>query len=307
LKQNLAQFKEQVEKSYKVESDERISLREQVKYMMGLNETLAKEAKALTSALTGNVKKQGDWGEQILETILDYSGLQKGIHYFTQETSLNEDGNKIRPDILVKYPDNRTLIIDSKVSLVHYNLLSNEEDQNMQAVHIRNLLQSVTRHIDELSSKNYSQITNALDTVIMFLPLEAAYITALQNDPDLQQYAFKKNVLLISPSNLTLAMKLVYDMWKKDAINKNAEAVADRAGKLYDKLVGFVENFDRIGKAVHSLKQVYDDAYRQLATGRGNVVSQAEQMKRLEIKSSKQMPGKYLNDADMQDALPDEL
>lgn len=303
LKSNLNEFKLQVEKTYKVESDDRVSLREQVKHMMTLNDTLAKEAKALTTALTGNTKKQGDWGELILESILEYSGLQKGIHYFPQETSLNEDGNKIRPDVLVRYPDNRAIVIDSKVSLVHYDLLCKEEVEELQAAHLRNLLQSIRNHIDGLSNKNYSQITNALDMVIMFLPVEAAYITALQNDPDLQQYAYKKNVLLISPANLTIAMKLIYDMWKKDAINKNAEAVAEKAGKLYDKLVGFVDNFERVGRALVTLQTAYNDAHKQLTSGKGNIVVQAEQMKQLEIKASKQMPGKYLNEASTQDQL----
>ncbi|RFM26368.1 DNA recombination protein RmuC [Deminuibacter soli] len=297
LKANLTAFKEQVEKTYKTESDDRISLREQVKHMMTLNETLSKEARALTAALTGNTKKQGDWGELILESILSYSGLQKGIHYFTQETSQDEQGNRIRPDVLVKYPDNRIIIIDSKVSLVHYDQLCREQDETLMPIHLRNMQQSIRNHIDGLHSKNYSQINDSLDMVIMFMPVEAAYITALQHDPELQHYAYKKQVLLISPANLTLAMKLIYDMWKRDAIDKNAEAIAERAGKLYDKLAGFIDNFEKIGKVLGTLQGTYDDAFRQLATGRGNVVQQAEQMKQLHIKSARQIPAAYLNDA----------
>ncbi len=303
LKTNLSEFKLQVERAYKTETEERVSLREQVKLMMTLNETLTKEAKSLTQALSGNTKKQGDWGERILESILEYSGLQKGIHYFPQGTAQDNEGNIIRPDILVKYPDNRAIIIDAKVSLVHYDQLCREEDTAAQAIHLKNMLQSLRNHIDGLSGKNYTDITNSLDMVIMFLPVEAAYITALQNEPELQQYAYKKSVLLISASNLVIAMKLVYDMWKKDIINKSAAAVADRAGKLYDKLAGFIDNFDRVGKAITTLQDAYGDARKQLTSGKGNIVSQAEQMKQLGIKAGKQMPSTYTNEAFTQDQL----
>ena len=307
LKTNLSEFKLQVEKSYKVENDDRISLREQVKHMMTLNETMSKEAKSLTAALSGNTKKQGDWGERVLESILEYSGLQKGIHYFTQETSSNEDGGKIRPDVLVKYPDNRAIVIDSKVSLSHYDQLCREENPDTQVILVKSLLQSLRNHIDGLSNKNYTNVTNSLDMVILFMPVEAAYITALQNAPDLQQYAYKKNVLLVSSSNLLVTMKLIYDMWNKDSINKNAEAVAEKAGKLFDKLVGFVENFEKIGKAIGSLQNVYGDAHKQLASGKGNIVVQAEQMKRLKIKSTKDLPTLILNEALIQDNLIGEM
>lgn len=303
LKTNLSEFKQQVEKTYKTENEDRVSLREQVKHMMTLNETLSKEAKSLTAALSGNTKKQGDWGEKVLVSILDYSGLQKGIHYFTQETSNNDEGGKIRPDVLVKYPDNRAIVIDSKVSLSHYDQLCREENPDTQAILVKSLLQSLRSHIDGLSNKKYTLVTNSLDMVIMFLPVEAAYITALQNAPDLQEYAYRKNVLLISPANLLLAMKLIYDMWNKDSINKNAEAVADKAGKLYDKLVGFVENFEKIGKAIGSLQNVYSDSHKQLTSGRGNIVIQAEQMKQLKIKNTKELPTQTLNEALVQDHL----
>lgn len=307
LKNNLSEFKLQVEKTYKTENDDRISLREQVKHMMTLNETMSKETKSLTAALSGNTKKQGDWGERVLESILEYSGLQKGIHYFTQETSNNEEGGKMRPDVLVKYPDNRAIVIDSKVSLSHYDQLCREENPDTQVLLVKSLLQSLRNHIDGLSSKNYTNVTNSLDMVIMFMPVEAAYITALQNDPDLQQYAYRKNVLLISPANLLMAMKLIYDMWNRDSINKNAEAVAEKAGKLYDKLVGFVENFEKIGKAIGSLQNVYSESHKQLVTGRGNVIIQAEQMKQLKIKSTKALPAQTLNEALAQDNLSVEL
>lgn len=303
FKTSLSEFKEQVEKTYKTENDDRISLREQVINMMNLNERLSKEAKALTMALTGSTKKQGDWGELVLESILEYCGLQKGIHYFTQETAENNAGDKIRPDILVKYPNNRTVIIDSKVSLQHYEQLCREENPDAQGVLVKSMLQSFYNHIDGLSGKSYTDISNSLDMVIMFIPVEAAYITVLQNDPELQHYAYRKNVLFISTSNLILAMKLIFDMWKKDAINKNAAAVAERAGRLYDKLAGFVENFDRIGKALGTLQNTYDDAHKQLTSGKGSIIAHAEKMRQLEIKAGKQILSKYISEASTQEAL----
>jgi len=164
--------------------------------MMTLNETLTKEAKSLTLALSGNIKKQGNWGERLLESILDYSGLQKNIQYFIQETEKDDEGGRIIPDVQVKYPDNRIIIIDSKVSLSHYDQLCREENPETQAILIKSMLHSMRKHIDGLSAKNYAHINNSLDTIIMFVPTEAAYITALQNDPGLQQYAYSKILFL---------------------------------------------------------------------------------------------------------------
>ena len=307
LKTNLNEFKQQVEKTYKTESEERISLREQVKHMMTLNETLTKEAKSLTLALSGNIKKQGNWGERLLESILDYSGLQKNIQYFIQETEKDDEGGRIIPDVQVKYPDNRIIIIDSKVSLSHYDQLCREENPETQAILIKSMLHSMRKHIDGLSAKNYAHINNSLDTIIMFVPTEAAYITALQNDPGLQQYAYSKNIILIGPANLLLAMKLIYDMWRRDDVNKNAEAIADKAGKLYDKLQSFIENFEKIGAQLEKAHETWTDARKQLNKGKGNVISQAEQMKRLKIKATKHLHVKLVEEALMEDGIDEEI
>ena len=296
LKLNLKDFREQVEKAYRDESKERISLREQVNLMMELNSTLAKEARSLAVALSGNTKKQGDWGEWILETILEYSGLQKGVHYEVQVSGQDEAGGRIRPDVIVNYPDERVLVIDSKVSLSHYDQLCREEDPATQAVLLRQLQQSIRNHIDGLSGKNYTQLKGSLDMVIMFLPVEAAYITALQGDPDLQHYAYRKNVLMVSPANMVVAMKLIYDLWKRDGMSKNAAAIAERAGRLYDKVVGFVEDFQRIGKSIEGLQGSYNQAYNKLATGKGNLLRQAEDMRKLEIRNSKVLPEGMVGD-----------
>lgn len=301
LKLNLTDFRSQVEKVYKAESEERLSLKEQVRLMMDLNKTLTKEAHALTQALSGNTKKQGDWGEWILETILDYCGLQKGVHYVTQESSHDEEGARIRPDVIVKYPDERVLVIDSKVSLTHYEQLLREEHPDAQAILVKQLVQSIRNHIDGLSSKKYTELKNSLDMVIMFLPVEAAYITALQNDPGLQQYAYKKNVLMVSPANLVVAMKLILDMWNRDAINKNAEAVSDSAGKLYDKLVAFLEDLLKVGRAMDTMQTAYNDAHKKLYSGKGSLISRAEKMKALKINANKSMPKELANEISMED------
>lgn len=301
LKQHLGAFKEQIEKTYKVENDDRISLRAELQQLMKLNHQLSKEAHSLAAALSGNTKKQGDWGELILETILDYCGLQKGVHYQTQLGGIDADGNRIRPDVLVNYPDGRVVIIDSKVSLTHYDALCREEDTGQQAVLLKQLGQSVKLHIDSLSSKQYTQLPGSLDMVIMFLPVEAAYITALQHDPGLQQYAYAKNILLVSPANLVLAIKLIHDLWKKDAINKNADLVAEKAGQLYDKLAGFVHDFQKLGGAINSMQKLYEDAHQKLAAGRGNIVSRAEKMKQLHIRASKRIDSGIANSALLED------
>ena len=303
LKDNIKIFKEEFETKYKTESDDRISLREQIKHMMDLNKTLSSQADNLTKALSNNVKQQGDWGEEILESILEYAGLQKNIQYFVQQQSQNNEGVTIRPDIIVKYPDGRSLVIDSKVSLVHYTRLCATDDKSEQSIHLSQMLNSVKQHIDGLSRKDYQDVTDALDLVMMFVPNEAAYITTMQADHELWQYAFKKRVMLISSTNLIPALKLVADMWQKDAIGKNAMEIADKAGKIYDKLAGFVENFDKIGGQIEKAHNSWTDAQKQLHKGKGNLLSQAEQMKRMQVKTTKQLPASLIEEALFEDGV----
>jgi DNA recombination protein RmuC len=282
LRENLRQFKEQVEKSYKTESDERISMREQIRHMMELNRTLSDEAQNLTRALKGQVKTQGNWGEMILESILEYSGLQKNRQYFVQVRDENRDGRIIQPDVLVKYPDNRAIVIDSKVSLVHFERYNSASDKQEQAQQLELMHRSVKAHIDGLSAKNYQDVTNALDFVMLFVPVEAAYIAVLQHDASLWQYAYKKKILLISPTNLIAALKLVNDLWQRDAVTRNAMQIADRAGKLHQKLLGFMDNMQKVGEQIERAHQTWNTASRQLSEGKGNLVYQAEKLKALQ-------------------------
>ncbi len=293
LRDQLRNFKEEFESRYKTESNERISLREQIRHMLDLNQTLSTQAENLTRALTNNVKSQGDWGESILESILQYAGLQKDLHYFVQESSQNEAGDTIRPDVIIKYPDGRALVVDSKVSLLHYTRLIAAGDEAERKTQEALLLQSFRQHADGLSRKNYQSVADALDFVLMFVPVESAYIQAMQADTTLWQFAYQKRVLLISPTNLVPAMKLVADLWQRDGISRHATAIAERAGKLYDKLVGFVDNFDRVGSQLEKATETWRDAQKQLVQGRGNLISQAEKMREMHIKTQKKLPGSY--------------
>ncbi len=279
LKENIETFKLAFESKYKSESDDRISLREQIKHMLELNNTLSTQANNLTNALRGQVKQQGNWGEMILESILEYADLQKGIHYFVQERTEGEAGNALQPDIIVRYPDDRSIVIDSKVSLVHFEQYSNATEEQGQKTALNLLLQSVHRHIDGLSGKKYQDAVGALDFVMLFVPVEGAYITIMQAERTLWQYAYKRRVLLISPTNLIAAMKLVYDLWKREGINQNAQEIAGKAVKIYEKLAAFVEDFEKVGLQLEKASTSFKEAEKKLHTGKGNVLSQASQMK----------------------------
>ena len=299
LKENIETFKSAFESKYKTESDERISLKEQIKHMLELNNTLSAQANNLTNALRGQVKQQGNWGEMILESILEYADLQKGIHYFVQEKTAGEEGNLLLPDIIVRYPDERSIIIDSKVSLLHYEQYNNATEPSVQQTALSLMLQSVYKHIDNLSGKKYQDAVGALDFVMLFVPVEGAYITIMQADRQLWQYAYKKRVLLISPTNLIAAMKLVYDLWKREGINQNAQAIAEKAVKIYEKLAAFVEDFEKVGAQLDKASGTFKDAQKKLHTGRGNVLSQAAQMKQKvhHTKPARELPAHLIEQA----------
>jgi DNA recombination protein RmuC len=299
LKENIASFKTAFEAKYKTESDDRISLREQIKHMLELNNTLSTQANNLTNALRGQVKQQGNWGEMMLESILEYADLQKGIHYFVQERTAGEEGNALQPDIIVRYPDDRSIVIDSKVSLLHYEQYSNATEVEAQKVALGLLTQSMYRHIDDLSGKKYQDAVGALDFVMLFVPVEGAYITIMQAERQLWQYAYKKRVLLISPTNLIAAMKLVYDLWKREGINQNAHEIAEKAVKIYEKLAAFVEDFEKIGSQLDKASATFKDAQKKLHTGRGNVLSQASQMKQKvhHTKPARELPAHLVDQA----------
>jgi len=302
LKTQIDTFRKDYQVGRQKETEERISLREQIRQMVALNQTLSQQANNLTAALRGNVKQQGNWGEMILESMLEYAGLRKGYQYFVQEQGRNAEGQIIQPDIIVRYPDKRAIVIDAKVTLVHYEGYTSAPDPDAQQQSLQLLLRSLKNHIDGLSARSYGDVDGALDFVMMFVPVEAAYITALQADPRLWQYAYDRKILLISPANLIAAMKIIADMWQRDSINREAHLIADRAGKLYDKLVLFVDNFEKVGTQLQKAQDTWQDAYRQLSKGRGNMISQAEQMKLFRAKASKSLPGSMVETALDEDA-----
>lgn len=303
---DLKEFKKKVEETYEKENKQRFSLEEKIKDLVSLNKQISEEANNLTKALKGQRKTQGDWGEMILENILQQSGLSEGREYVKQEflrdeagnTLFNDENQKMQPDFVIKYPDKREIIIDSKVSLSAYERYSSSDDELEQKAAIEAHLNAVTKHIDELYRRNYQQFSKSLDFVMMFIPIEPAYMLAMQKDLDLWNYAYRKKVLLISPTNLIAAVKLLAELWKKDEQNKNAIAIADRGAQLYDKFVGFVENLQSIGDSIGRSQKSYDEAMKQLKEGSGNLIGQAEKLRRLGVQGKKSLPGVILNDAE---------
>ena len=290
---------EAFQKKVDEESKERFSLANEVKKLVLKNDEMSEVAINLTKALKGESKTQGNWGEMILESLLEKSGLRKGEQYFMehqlhgqngQAMRSHSEGKKMRPDAVIKYPDERTVIVDSKVSLTAFTRsLEAETDEAYQSA-IKQHVSSLKGHIDALSAKGYDDFDKSLDFVLMFLPSEPAYIAAMQADPDLWNYAYEKRILLQSPTNLITSLKLIAELWKREAHNQNAQAIADRGAKLYDKFVGFVENLQDVGTHLDKAKEKYEEGFKQLSTGRGNLVKQAEQLKAMVGKTKKELP-----------------
>lgn len=310
LGENLDKFKAKVEEVYDKESKERFSLGEKVKELAELNQVISEEAKNLTRALKGEAKTQGRWGEMILESILEKSGLVKGREYFMEHQLLDESGNpmksdeegkKMRPDAVIKYPDNRSVIIDSKVSLNAFTRYLQSSDAEEQKRELDAHVAAIKTHIIALSTKGYDDYNKALDFVMMFIPSEPAYIAALQGDPDLWNFAYDKRILLLNPTNLITSLKLIVDLWKREYQNQNAIEIADRGAKLYDKFVGFVENLKGVGDGLTKAQAKYDEAFKQLSTGNDNLVLQATKLKSLGLKSKKELAKELENSADTSD------
>lgn len=299
FQERIVELKNRVNEAYEKENKERFSLAEKVKELAELNQQISEDAKKLTRALKGESKTQGNWGEMILESILEKSGLVKGREYFLEHELRDEDnkalfsefsGKKMRPDAVVKYPDERNVIIDSKVSLSAFTELVDESDAEIISIKQAQHLHSIKNHIQQLSQKAYDDYGKSLDFVMMFIPSEAAYIAAMQTDQNLWNYAYDRRILLLNPSNLITSLKLIADLWKREYQNRNAMEIAERGAKLYDKFVGFVENLDKIGKNIDQAKNSYNEAYKQLSTGNDNLVLQTQKLKSLGIKNKKQLP-----------------
>lgn len=308
FQEKITDLKNRVNEAYEKENKERFSLAEKVKELAELNQQISEDAKKLTRALKGESKTQGNWGEMILESILEKSGLVKGREYFLEHELRDEDnkalfsefsGKKMRPDAVVKYPDERNVIIDSKVSLTAFTELVDETDQDMYIMKLNQHLSSIKNHIMQLSQKAYDDYGKSLDFVMMFIPSEPAYIAAMQADQNLWNYAYERRILLLNPSNLITSLKLIADLWKREYQNRNSLEIAERGAKLYDKFVGFVDNLEKIGRNIDLAKNVYNDAYKQLYTGNDNLVIQTQKLKSLGIKNKKDLPQSLIDNSNL--------
>ena len=292
FKDNLEQFKKVVTESYSSEARERFSLQAKIKELIDLNQTISKDAQNLAHALKGNSKVQGNWGEMILESILEKSGLERGREFFVQESTYNDEGKRLIADVVINYPDGRKIIIDSKVSLNAYTEIINCDDNNQLEVYKKKHIASIRNHISELGSKKYQDYLGdeKAEFVMMFIPNEAAYICAMQIEPNLWQEAYDKRVLIISPTHLISALRLIEQLWQHDRQTRNAIEIATESGKMYDKFVGFIEDLKLIEKSLNSAQNAYEKALNKLHLGKGNIISKAEKLKEIGAKTTKSLP-----------------
>lgn len=298
LAQNLDDFKRNVLENRERSAAQHASLQNEIKNLMMQTQMVSQQANNLATALKGDSKVQGDWGEMILSTILERSGLVKDVHYTTQENIKNEAGNNLRMDVLVKLPDDRCIIIDSKVSLTAYSRHCEAGEEAARALALKEHLASVRKHVDELAAKKYEEAQKGtLDFVMMFVPVEPAYLLAIQNDAELWTYAYNKHILLVSPTNLIACIKLIADLWRREEQNRNALKIAEEGAKMYDKFVGFLDSFEKLGATLGKANDAYENALKQLKTGSGNLVTRSQKLRQLGVKTTKELP-KTFEDAE---------
>ncbi len=299
LREKITEFEKKVEESSKENVKMNSSLSEQLKQLKELNQQITKEAENLTKALKGDTKTQGNWGEYILESILEKSGLKKGHEFIVQESATTEEG-RLRPDVVVKLPDDKNIIIDSKVSLVAYEKAINGETDEERTQALKEHVNSVRTHIKQLAAKDYQNLygVQGLDFILMFIPIEPAFSTALQADPELFNMAYDKQIVLVSPSTLLATLRTVANIWRYEYQNRNVLEIAEQAGNMYDKFVGFTEDMIKLGKQMDTTKKTYADAMTKLTDGSGNLVRRAEGIKQLGAKTSKQIDSKLVDRAD---------
>lgn len=301
MKEKIEQFKKQVSDAYKDDERERFSLKNEIKNLLDLNQNLSEEARNLSLALKGDNKAQGDWGEMILESILENSGLSKGREYFIQQSFTNEDNLRFRPDVIIKYPGERCVVIDSKVSLKNYDSYVNASNIKDQAKYLKLHIESIKKHIQDLNNKNYQTLfkdCNSPDFVMMFMPIEPAYLLAVQNDPDLWNNAYRKHILLISPTNLIAALRMIAELWEHDKQNKNVMQIAEESGKLVDKFVGFLADFEKVGDHLRKSDDAFISAKKKIKDGNGNLISKIQLIKDLGAKAKKSLPENYIDTDD---------
>jgi len=298
LQLQIAEFKKQVSDTYNVESQERAVLKNEILSLKKLNEKISQDAINLTNALKGENKQQGVWGEMVLEHVLEASGLRKGFEFEREVSLRTEDGDLLRPDVIVHLPDNRDLIIDAKTSLVAYERFINEKDEIQKEGYLKAHLDSIRSHVNVLAQKNYERLkeVQTLDFIFMFMPIEGALAVALEHDSSVYDEAFKKKILLVGPTTLLVAMRAVENVWKHERQNQNAKEIARRAGAMYDKFVGFSEDLLKISKQIDTIQSSFNAARNKLSDGKGNLVRQVEQLKELGAQTSKELPKEIQKD-----------
>jgi DNA recombination protein RmuC len=291
LQTKLSEFKEQVNTSYGNEARERFALKSEIERLANLNLRMSDETRSLTQALKGDSKVQGNWGELVLESILESSGLRKGEEYLVQDSHTQTDGSRLQPDVVVKLPEGRSLVVDSKVSITAYSRHAEATDPTISEQELAAHIQSLRQHIQGLSSKNYSSLygIGSVDFVLMFVPIEPAFLLALKTAPNLYQEALAKNIVLVCPSTLMATLRTVAHLWRQDHQNRNALEIAKQCGTLYDKFVGFVDDLEKLGQRLDQAQTSYHDAFNKLKSGKGNLIRSAEKVRELGVKPSKNL------------------
>lgn len=291
FKSQLDGFKQQISEQHIREGQERASLKTEILSLKALNQRITEEASALTNALKGDNKKQGNWGEVILERILKESGLREGHEFETQVSAQSEQGRRLQPDVVVHLPNDKDVIIDSKVSLAAYEQYFNCDDDASRKQYLSAHVASIKGHIKGLGAKEYQSLKGlrTLDYVLLFIPIEPAFLLAIEEEPDLVSLALNHNIMLVSPTNLLVALRTINNIWQYEYQNQNAQLIAEQAGKLYDKFVGFVSDIEKIGKALDTAHGSYDAAMNKLSSGRGNLVRQVEKFREMGVQPNKRL------------------
>lgn len=301
LKQQIEGFKKQISDQYVREGQERASLKTEILSLQKLNQKITEEASALTKALKGDNKQQGNWGEMVLEKILEESGLREGHEYVTQESLKNEQGKTYQPDVVVHLPQEKDIVIDSKVSLSAYERYYSEQDDSLKTAHLKEHVNSIKGHVRELGKKNYHDLQGikTLDYVLMFIPIESAFLLAIEEAPELVKLAMDNNILIVSPTNLLVALRTINNIWQYEYQNQNAQEIAKKAGDLYDKFHGFITDMEKLGENLGTVQKRYQEATAKLYQGRGNLVKRIEDFRKLGVQSNKKLDAKVLAKADM--------
>jgi len=300
LQDKIQHFEKKVEDTHKESIDYHAALRQQILGLREMNEQMSKETINLTKALKGDSKMQGNWGELVLERVLEKSGLEKGREYEVQQSFTSEDGTRILPDVIINLPDGKKMVVDSKVSLTAYEKYVNEEDDILRNTYLKEHVNSVKRHVEQLSEKRYQDIyqMESPDFVLLFIPIEPAFALALQEDASLYNKAFEKNIVIVTPSTLLATLRTIDSMWTNQKQQENAIEIARQAGALYDKFEGFVSDLIKIGKKMDEAKVEYSSAMNKLTEGKGNLVTSAEKLKKMGAKAKKALPEAILKRAE---------